>query len=375
MVASPGSAPPQLGRMYEQRYNVALSRARDRMVLFRSLDAQHVSNPDDLKGWTLAFFAAAAAPRRAVSRPAAAAAAGTSVAASSAPLPAEAQLLAWLVARGYQVGVGRAQVVATRIQAAAMLQPCCSHMHPCRNPATQVSTECAVAGSCAVVEDGTGDHRLCVCLDGGSGGTLGGWRESLKEMRALQRTGWAFHRIWRASWLVDRHRCERELAAALTAAGVQPAATPAAGVASSTGGGGGGGGGGSGDGGTAVGAAPRGKQKKIAAGAKRSRAGEGEEPQAAPAASGADAASVQGEPSTGAKRKASPAKGKGKAAAETKGEGAESAAPSTEPKKPKEAAPSPVPKKVVAEPKPKKKKRARYDDDDDFVVDDDYDED
>ena len=377
MVASPSSAPPQLGRMYEQRYNVALSRARDRMVLFRSLDAQHVSNPDDLKGWTLAFFAAAAAPRRAVSRPAAAAAAGTSVAASSAPLPAEAQLLAWLVARGYQVGVGRAQVVATRIQAAAMLQPCCSHMHPCRNPATQVSTECAVAGSCAVVEDGTGDHRLCVCLDGGSGGTLGGWRESLKEMRALQRTGWAFHRIWRASWLVDRHRCERELAAALTAAGVQPAATPAAGMASSTGGGGGGGGGGSGDGGTAVGAAPRGKQKKIAAGAKRSRAGEGGEPRAAPAASGADAASVQGEPSTGAKRKASPAKDKGKAAAETQGEGAESAAPSREPKKPKEAAPAPVPKKVAAEPKPKKKKkkRARYDDDDDFVVDDDYDED
>ena len=91
MVASPGSAPPQLGRVYEQRYNVALSRARDRMVLFRSLDAQHVSNPDDLKGWTIAFFAAAAGK--------------SAAAASSAPLPAEAQLLAWLVARGYQVGV------------------------------------------------------------------------------------------------------------------------------------------------------------------------------------------------------------------------------------------------------------------------------
>ena len=39
MVASKGSAPHQSGRMYEQRYNVALSRARDRMVLFRSLGA------------------------------------------------------------------------------------------------------------------------------------------------------------------------------------------------------------------------------------------------------------------------------------------------------------------------------------------------
>ena len=133
MVASPGSAPPQLGRMYEQRYNVALSRACDRMVLFRSLDAQHVSNPDDLKGWTLAFFAAAAMPRCATPRPAAAAAAIAAArmgaAASSAPLPAEAQLLAWLVTRGYLVSIPRAQAVAACVQAvaacvqAATLQP------------------------------------------------------------------------------------------------------------------------------------------------------------------------------------------------------------------------------------------------------------
>ena len=76
------------------------------------------------------------------------------------------------------------------------------------------------------------------------------------------------------------------------------------------------------------------------------RAGEGEDPPAAPAASGtdADAASVQGELSTAAKRPASSpkGKGKGKAAAEAKQEDAESAAPSREPKKPKKALTTPM---------------------------------
>ena len=138
MVASPGNAPPQLGRMYEQRYNVALSRARDRMVLFRSLDAQHVSNPDDLKGWTIAFFAAAAAPRRAASRPAAAAG-KSAAAASSAPLPAEAQLLAWLVARGYQVGVMCSLHTDRRGHGQGHVYPLYS-WDPFRNPATHRAT-------------------------------------------------------------------------------------------------------------------------------------------------------------------------------------------------------------------------------------------
>ena len=49
MVASRGAAPTQVGRMYEQRFNVALSRARDRMVLFRSLDSKDIANRDDMK--------------------------------------------------------------------------------------------------------------------------------------------------------------------------------------------------------------------------------------------------------------------------------------------------------------------------------------
>ncbi|KAH8062656.1 hypothetical protein JL722_3583 [Aureococcus anophagefferens] len=70
LVASPKEAPAQVGRLYEQRFNVALSRARDRVVLFRSLELKDVPNADDLKHRTLAFFqrAAAARPPRAAPR-------------------------------------------------------------------------------------------------------------------------------------------------------------------------------------------------------------------------------------------------------------------------------------------------------------------
>ena len=56
MVASKRAAPTQVGRMYEQRYNVALSRARDRMVLFRSVEPQDIANRDDMKLATIQFF-------------------------------------------------------------------------------------------------------------------------------------------------------------------------------------------------------------------------------------------------------------------------------------------------------------------------------
>mmetsp|Transcript_41466 Transcript_41466/g.127852 ORF Transcript_41466/g.127852 Transcript_41466/m.127852 type:complete len:306 (-) Transcript_41466:52-969(-) len=84
------------------------------------------------------------------------------------------------------------------------------------------TTDCAVAGSAAVVEDEQHDRRLCVCLDGGAAASLAEWSESIKEGRALASAGWAFHRIWRSSWLVHRARCEADLASALEAAGIRP---------------------------------------------------------------------------------------------------------------------------------------------------------
>lgn len=56
MVCSPGSVPTQNRLMHAQRINVALSRARDRMVLVRSIDAQHIPNSEDIKHSVVEFF-------------------------------------------------------------------------------------------------------------------------------------------------------------------------------------------------------------------------------------------------------------------------------------------------------------------------------
>jgi len=60
LVGSPGSVPTQNQLMHVQRANVALSRARDRMVLVRSIDCGHVPNAEDIKVPIIEFFAAAA---------------------------------------------------------------------------------------------------------------------------------------------------------------------------------------------------------------------------------------------------------------------------------------------------------------------------
>ena len=57
LVCSPGSVPSQTQLMHAQRANVALSRARDRLVLVRSINTNHVSNNQDIKIPIIGFFA------------------------------------------------------------------------------------------------------------------------------------------------------------------------------------------------------------------------------------------------------------------------------------------------------------------------------
>lgn len=63
------------------------------MVLFHSLQPEHVKNPDDLRLWTLQFFGRQGAPLLAA----------PSRAARSRASGLEAQLCAWLASLGYRV--------------------------------------------------------------------------------------------------------------------------------------------------------------------------------------------------------------------------------------------------------------------------------
>ena len=59
MIAVPGQCPTQVGLSYEQRFNVAMTRARDRMYLFRSIKSEQISNPLDLKATIIRHFQSA----------------------------------------------------------------------------------------------------------------------------------------------------------------------------------------------------------------------------------------------------------------------------------------------------------------------------
>jgi AAA domain len=61
MVASPGSVPTQNQVMHVQRVNVAMSRARDRCVLVRSIEPHQIGNQEDIKLPVIEFFKAAVA--------------------------------------------------------------------------------------------------------------------------------------------------------------------------------------------------------------------------------------------------------------------------------------------------------------------------
>ena len=114
------------------------------MVLFRSIHSHDVKNDDDLRLWTMRFFAnARSAPTK------------LDAVSSVATIPAAvagreaAQLCAWLSAKGYRY-----------------------------------STECGLGGAVAIVEDVHEDGRMCVCLDGGSRSTVQEWRSERRAQTA-----------------------------------------------------------------------------------------------------------------------------------------------------------------------------------------------
>lgn len=173
MVASPRECPAQVGRTYDQRFNVAMSRARDRLVLFRSLDRSHINNPDDLKNKVIAFFKDQGKLLRTPS--------DTSVAGAGA---LEADVLSFLDAAGF------------------------------------VFKPVRIAGSLAVVEDPATDARLCVCLDGNA--PFDEWTAHVQERRKLERVGFHFAQIWASTWLVNRARCQLAIRRTCADAGIRP---------------------------------------------------------------------------------------------------------------------------------------------------------
>jgi very-short-patch-repair endonuclease len=177
MVADPDSKQAQTAAHFEQRFNVALSRARDRVVLVRSVREEEL-NPNDLKAKVIRHFR----------EPMLEAVPPTGDLMAMCESDFERDILNRLVSRGYRV---RPQVGALgyRID---------------------------------LVVEGAGDRRLAVECDGDKYHGPERWADDMRRQRVLERVGWRFWRCWASSFAIDPDGCMADLFATLERLHVHP---------------------------------------------------------------------------------------------------------------------------------------------------------
>lgn len=170
MVVGPGQGAVMNKRENEQRVNVALSRARDRMYLVRSVEESDLKNETDLKLKVLRHF--------------------------SNPMPYKNSAASEidLCESGFE------RSVYTRL------------MDLGYRVIPQVK---AGAFSIDLVVEGENDRRLAIELDGDKYHPPEKWLDDWKRQRTLERVGWRFWRCWGSSYITDPERCIEELIAIL----------------------------------------------------------------------------------------------------------------------------------------------------------------
>jgi very-short-patch-repair endonuclease len=185
MVSAPNDVGAPLSReMFAQRFNVAASRARDRMYLVRSVGLEHLSDADRLRRGLIMHF----------SRPFLEEEARVDDPRKLCSSPFERELYDWLVRRSYRV-TPQVRVGGYRID---------------------------------LVVEGTNDARLAVECDGDKHGGPESWAEEVRRQRVLERAGWDFWRCFAASFVRRREEVLADLTAALAARGIQPIAAAGA---------------------------------------------------------------------------------------------------------------------------------------------------
>jgi len=159
MVADRARKQSQTAMQYEQRFNVALSRARDRMVLVRSVEESDL-NPKDLKARIIRHFA----------EPMPNVVDATSALIELCESGFERDLFAVLVERGYRV-------------------------------IPQVGSE---GFSIDMVVEGESGRRLAVECDGDLYHGPERWADDMRRQRILERVGWTFWRCFGSNYSLDR---------------------------------------------------------------------------------------------------------------------------------------------------------------------------
>ena len=179
MVCAPNDIGAPLSRdAFAQRFNVAASRARDRMVLVRSVELDQLSEFDRLRRSLIAHFA----------RPFAEEPVRVTDLRMLCESRIERELFDWLNGEGYHV-TPQVAVGSYRID---------------------------------IVVEGHDDTRLAVECDGDKYQGPQQWIEDMRRQRTLQRVGWVFWRCFAGALLRRRHAVLEDLRSTLKANGIEP---------------------------------------------------------------------------------------------------------------------------------------------------------
>jgi very-short-patch-repair endonuclease len=165
------------GNMFEQRFNVAASRARDRMYLVRSVESSDLSDKD-LRMTLLSHF----------TKPIVSDKEEAEALIDQCESGFERQVFTELSSRGYQV----------------MLQV--------RTGAYRID----------MVVEGGNDTRLAIECDGDEYHGPDRWPHDMSRQRVLERAGWTFWRCFASTWQLHKDAVLEELLGRLTAMGIEP---------------------------------------------------------------------------------------------------------------------------------------------------------
>jgi very-short-patch-repair endonuclease len=176
MVADSANKAALTMRRYEQRFNVAVSRARDRVVLVRSVKREEL-NPNDLKARLIAHFENPMPEREAVEDVLA-------VCESNF----ERDLMRKLLDRSYRVQ-GQVGSIGYRID---------------------------------MVVEGADGRRLAVECDGDRFHGPQQWRQDMRRQRVLERVGWRFWRCFASSFYRNPDVVMNDLFETLGRMGIEP---------------------------------------------------------------------------------------------------------------------------------------------------------
>lgn len=178
MVACPQTAIAQTSRMFEQRFNVAMSRAKDRVILVRSVASSHL-RPGDLKLALIEHFRNPMGNGSTIRR-------GEVLDLCDSEF--ERDFGSCLLDLGYRI-----------------------------NPQIAVGNY-----RIDFVIEGADDRRLAIELDGDKYHGPDKWAADIRRQKALERLGWVFWRCWGSAWIADRQGCLEDLRMILQHLKIEP---------------------------------------------------------------------------------------------------------------------------------------------------------